>query len=838
MNTSIKIALIAPQADSIPSDLPYTIDLQPDWEHFTAALADPADLIVWFHTHLDAHHALTHLHNHQYETPVVVVGEDDLRTAVALVKAGAVDYLPLNDLARLPEVVENVLHAHDRLHDSHHLLRTFDHNPMMLVFALRHDGIVLDVHGKALELFNLAPYQIIGSDFREFDFIAPGSREMMQQALTGKRVSALVETENAIWDMLCLPVFTPAGEFIGVHGIATDVTVHALTWEELQRSNTRFNMIFRTIPIAALIVELDSGQVISANNLFMQLTRLGFDQMENQRLADLGIFPDANMLLEAAQQQSLTDFETILQTGGAAQDVLISSRKIDLLGRTCVLLTVRDVTAIRKAQLELQHSEKKFRTIFDDSTDVIMIVDGQTGRIQLVNPAVEFVLGYKPHDLIGQPFTIIFPDKPNGDGDTLLNDLNTYGAVFDSQEFRQASGKHLPMDLTATMIDWEDGRSILVTLRDVSDRMVTLNALREAEQRLRHVITNTPVVLFALDPTGRITFYEGRGTQDFPHAPEEVIGRQILDMVADSPELTEDIQRALRGEAFYRVRERQSGYFETHYNPIKNGQGEVTGVIGISINITERIQAQKITQEAERARMELRRIQELRDLREGFVSMLSHEFKKPLTIIKMSAETLHVYHDRLDSDRREKHLNRINKGIDVIVELVEDIQVISRASSGKLGFHPEPTDVLELARTTLEHLGLDDTTEHELIFQHVLTHNRVIADPKLMRYILNNLLGNAQKYTPTGGRITFIITQQEGMLAIQIGDTGIGIPATEQERIFEAFYRASNASRISGTGLGLALVKYSVEEHGGTVSFTSALGQGTTFDVILPYETP
>jgi PAS domain S-box-containing protein len=229
------------------------------------------------------------------------------------------------------------------------------------------------------------------------------------------------------------------------------------------------------------------------------------------------------------------------------------------------------------------------------------------------------------------------------------------------------------------------------------------------------------------------------------------------------------------------------------------------------------------------------------DAKSEFVSLASHQLRTPIAGMKWSAELLQLDSPDTLTERQLKYMNRLHLSISRMSRLVDDFLRVSRFELGR--FQPEYhtivlkklfNDVLAELSKTAEHKNLDVQTDFDASVTEFVT------DPDLLRMIVTNLCTNAIKYTPVGGTVTIRFTHDNNMLRIQVVDTGIGIPAEDQEGIFSKLFRASNAMRDvpDGTGLGLYIVREAVAVLRGKASFTSVEGVGTTFDVQIPFEVP
>lgn len=220
-----------------------------------------------------------------------------------------------------------------------------------------------------------------------------------------------------------------------------------------------------------------------------------------------------------------------------------------------------------------------------------------------------------------------------------------------------------------------------------------------------------------------------------------------------------------------------------------------------------------------------------------YISMASHDLRTPLTTIQLSAEILqnnnnHPAHS--GEEFQKKSFERIKRAVNNMSQMLDDVLMLNKAESGQLPFFPDFLNVVELCASLLEDLQPIAAGKHCLKLQ---IHGESIPgylDKKLLRHILMNLLSNAIKYSPKGGDVILDLTWEPQQLIFRIQDEGIGIPPDFQSQLFQQFQRASNVGNIKGTGLGLTIVKHSVDVHGGTIRVESSLGKGTIFIVTLP----
>ena len=252
--------------------------------------------------------------------------------------------------------------------------------------------------------------------------------------------------------------------------------------------------------------------------------------------------------------------------------------------------------------------------------------------------------------------------------------------------------------------------------------------------------------------------------------------------------------------------------------------------------------AQRATEES--MRKALAQEKELGDLKTRFVSMASHEFRTPLSTIQTSSELLGHYSQRLNEAQKMEAIADIQGAVQRMQAMMANFLAFGRMSAGAMVYQPAPVALLTVVRSVVQETLAAAGQKPEV---HVnaqpplLEATQWMLDEVLLRQMLGNLLGNACKYSKQGTSVEVNIDMQsapdggEPQLRIVVADHGIGIPADDLPLLFESFHRAANAVNLPGTGLGLAIVDRAVRAHGGHVSVHSIEGQGTQFELLLPW---
>lgn len=245
-------------------------------------------------------------------------------------------------------------------------------------------------------------------------------------------------------------------------------------------------------------------------------------------------------------------------------------------------------------------------------------------------------------------------------------------------------------------------------------------------------------------------------------------------------------------------------------------------------------QLEEILAELEASRDELTEAlskeKELSDLKSRFVSMASHEFRTPLSTILSSASLLAKYTETEEQDKRNKHIHRIKSAVNNLTDILNEFLSIGRIEDGKIVAHFNEFDIHEMVTNLCNEIQGIAKQGQYINYVHS-GQRQVWLDPSLLRNILINLLSNAIKFSPEFSTITIETLVTHHRIRIMVRDNGIGISGTDQDHLFERFFRGANVTNIQGTGLGLHIVGKYIELMDGTIECSSELEKGTTFTI-------
>lgn len=313
------------------------------------------------------------------------------------------------------------------------------------------------------------------------------------------------------------------------------------------------------------------------------------------------------------------------------------------------------------------------------------------------------------------------------------------------------------------------------------------------------------------------TDFEGKCVDDIPIFSEAQVAR-----------IKEDVLKTIAGKSLSFEIEFQNYAYAVNSTPLTSNGESVVWALFVYNNITEQKNVQVELANA------LKTAQELNELKSRFISMASHEFRTPLSAILSSAILIGKQNEPGKEERREKHVARIRAHVKHLVVILNDFLSLSKLEEGKVTAKPQRFELIQFCKILVDEMEATKKEGQTITLKYTNVEIHVFLDPKLLSHILINLLSNALKYSGDGEEIGLELAQSNEHILFRITDSGIGIPAQEQEHLFERFFRAENATNIQGTGLGLHIVKQYTELMKGTVNFISNTGKGSTFTVQLP----
>ena len=456
-------------------------------------------------------------------------------------------------------------------------------------------------------------------------------------------------------------------------------------------------------------------------------------------------------------------------------------------------------------------------------------IKDEAGRYLFVNDAAEAAFRKTRAELYGRTDEEIFP--PGTSAQFRENDqkaLHSGTSIETIETLEHADGVHQSL-VSKFPIPGPDGAPTLVggIAIDITARLSAEEAVRETEARFRDVADHAPVLIWILAPSG-CEFVNRETLRFLGCGIEDVQGWGWRSFIHpdDAPAYMAEYTRcraALRpfeAQARFRRADGEYRWFRSSGVPRRQAEGTPLRYAGCSVDITEIKRSEDALREADRRKDE-------------FLATLAHELRNPLAPIRSSLQLL-----RESSDAPSELCAMLERQVDQMVRLVDDLLEISRMTQGRIDLRRERVDLASVLRAALETTRpAIEAGDHRLEMSLPSELLAVDADPLRLAQVFVNLLDNAAKYTPDGGRIRVRVERRGDEVEVSVCDDGVGIPTAELPRVFEAFTRAPHAlpRATGGLGIGLALVARLVELHGGRVEARSdGPGRGSEFVVRLP----
>jgi len=518
-----------------------------------------------------------------------------------------------------------------------------------------------------------------------------------------------------------------------------------------------------------------------------------------------------------------------------------SAEEIDFASSLAAMVSLALEESHRaRSESLLRESEEKFKALFALSP-LGMARASWDGRFLEANESFARIIGYPREQVLNLRYWDVTPREYEAAEQAILMTLEKTGRFGPYQkEYVHRDGHRVPVVLNGMLLKNPNGvDEIWAIVEDITHRKKAEEALRESEGKFRALFEASSQGVVLHDDKQYLEVNPALAQMLGYDSPDQLIGLNPgLTSPTTQPDGQNSIEAALKhiqacltqgNVRFDWMARRKNGEeipVEVILTRVELGGKQI--IQAAVIDITQRKAA-----EAELLKS-LAREKELGQLKSNFVSMVSHEFRTPLGVIMSSAEILENYLDQLEPEDRREQLVSIRKNTRRMADLMEEVLVLGMVEAGKLDYKPTALDFPAFCRRLVDEL--QSATNNKCLVQISTPEdvNSAFADERLLQHVFNNLLSNAVKYSPAGSIVHFEIERDGDSAVCRIRDHGMGIPDSDLERLFSAFYRGRNAGQLPGTGLGLTIVKRCVELHRGKIKVESTVGRGTTVTVKLP----
>jgi len=495
----------------------------------------------------------------------------------------------------------------------------------------------------------------------------------------------------------------------------------------------------------------------------------------------------------------------------------------------------RDITERRAHDNALHQTELRFRTLIEGVQDYAIFMLDSSGHVTTWNTGAEKLKGYAADEIIGSHFSRFYPSDAINSGwpEHELRMAEMDGRFEDEGWRIRKDGSRFWASVLITALRDSEGALIGFSkiTRDLTERKQVERRLAESEEQLRLLLQGiTDYAILMLDTTGVVTSWNSGAEAITGYAASEMLGKHFSrfytpeDIHGTKPwqQLREAHDTGRSSDESWRIRKDGSRLWaSTVISALYDAERKHRGYVHVLQDLTERRNAESLAETAQRMH--------------EFIAMLAHELRNPLAPIRNAVELMRK---RGMGDRTlEAMRDTVDRQVATLSRIIDDLLDVNRIARGQFAVVKEDVDLRDVMRRALEtSRPLIDSQAHRLSVtmpeRSILLH----GDAVRLSQAFGNLLNNAARYTSPGGLITLAVEPRTSDVTVRITDTGRGIAAADQERIFDLFTQVNPADAgLGGLGVGLALVRRVIELHGGTVrAKSSGLGAGSEFSVVLP----
>lgn len=479
-------------------------------------------------------------------------------------------------------------------------------------------------------------------------------------------------------------------------------------------------------------------------------------------------------------------------------------------------------------ETELLENQQKLAGILDNADEAIVSIDDHQ-RIVMYNQGAERIFGYAFEEVLNRPLDILLPDTFR---QVHRQHIQNFAASADTSRQmatrrrdvlgRRKNGETFPAEASISKLQTKSSQLFTVILKDITEQRQSEIALRRSEARLRLTTNALPVLICSITTQQQYGFINQTYADWFQVTIAPMKGRYVWEIIGDShyAQIRSYIEAALGGEPVsfeteLTTPDGQSRCLMTTYTPEIDDQGQVKGLFGLSIDISDRKAAERMKDE--------------------FVSIVGHELRTPLSSIHGSLRLLASKKLGTLTPQGQEFLDISLKNTQRLTRLINDVLDLERMESGRTPISVQDCPVKELMGQAAQAMqAMADAHHVELVVTPL--EGQIQVDPDHIIQVLTNLLSNAIKFSPADTTVRLSAIQRADDLLIQVQDQGRGIPPDKLETIFERFQQvdASDSRELGGTGLGLAICKNIVQQHNGKIWAESTLGSGSTFYFTLP----
>ncbi len=615
---------------------------------------------------------------------------------------------------------------------------------------------------------------------------------------------------------------------------------------ELSASEARYRLVIAALAEGVVVYHTDPHQTIS-NQSAERI--LGLDRWQIAGLAPYP--PDWHPLWEDGTAIPYRDLppKVALRTGAAMSNLIVgiqkpsgtitwtavNARPLVEEGAAepyAVVASFADITALKQAQQWQSESERRYQALFEQSNDAIFILD-MKGQHIAANARAAELMGYTVDELLCLGFRdLVAPGHLSQAEEAYRRLRDGQTLALYERDFRRKDGTIIPVEINVSLIRDPEGQPVLIQsiVRDITERKLGEQSLRESEEKLRLIVDESPDVILIVDGRTRLIVQANRAAaRILGYDPARLVGQRFGLLFPRDVKETQEVQFSgpvLQKQPILRA-DGELCLMDITSTLMPWGDSKALLVTLRDVTERERFEQQRLELSAERTRVNaLRR----------FIGDISHDLRTPLSVMNTS---VYLLRKKLPSGdpTLTRHLDALEAQTQHMTQILQDFLDMARLDFADVGFQFHLLDLNALVSSLVaQHQALADRKGLSLRFEPQADGAVVNADSTQLSRAVQNVLVNAISYTPAGGVVTVQTGLTDSAVSLKVTDTGIGIDPSALPHIFERFYRADNARPINsgGSGLGLAITRKIIERHGGDISAESVVGRGSTFVIRLP----
>lgn len=485
------------------------------------------------------------------------------------------------------------------------------------------------------------------------------------------------------------------------------------------------------------------------------------------------------------------------------------------------------------------------------STDNVVVIMDRSGGIEWTNQSFFNMTGYTQQEVAGKILWDVLagPETDPVTVERINTKLKNKERVSEEIVNYSKSGKKFWMRVVANPVFDESGnlQQYILVQSDISNQKEFELSITSIARELANLIETANVPILGVDRNGYINEWNKAAQKTTGFTRTDVLGKKVLTLFTEdhTSSFHHMVNSVMHGnfvsnfELPILTKDGERRTFLFNASPRKNPYLEIIGIIFVAQDITELTEYRTslevlVANRTKELNEALLKEKELVDIKGKFVSIASHEFRTPLSTISLAAGYLKRYAGRISPDTFNEKIGSIEKQVEHMKHLLDDILTIGKGDAGKIQVQLTTIQLEEFLHQLKTEVEYSTGETHIIRLSKSDNLPQIQSDEKLLRNILTNLLTNAIKFSPGSKYVDLDVFEEGSFLHATVKDYGIGIPEEDRKRLFEPFHRGSNVNTIQGTGLGLSIVKKAVELLGGKLELSTTIGAGTTFRVKLP----